>query len=183
MKQIRETSDFVCAKMLSKVSLFRGMFVLEPSIGEGKIIEYLIKQNQGRFHFKITGVELNDERYEKCKSNLLPLINEDPSNDLILYKANFLTFESNILYDAIIACPPFKDNVDLLHIRKMYEMLRCDGILVSLTSPYWITNNESHQIEFRNWLKDIDYQFELLPDNTFMEKGKNVPTGIITING
>lgn len=53
--------------------------------------------------------------------------------------------------------------------------------MVSLTSPYWITNNESHQIEFREWLEDKNYQLEILPDNSFVEKDKTVPTAIITI--
>jgi hypothetical protein len=63
----------------------------------------------------------------------------------------------------------------------MYECLERKGILVSLTTPYWVINNEPHQIMFREWLKDKEYYFKMLPDNSFIEKEKTVPTGIIKI--
>ncbi len=53
--------------------------------------------------------------------------------------------------------------------------------MVTLTSPYWLTNNEPIQVEFRKWLEGKDYYMQMLPDNSFIEKGKSVPTAILKI--
>ncbi|MEO6305085.1 MAG: hypothetical protein ABIP51_18145 [Bacteroidia bacterium] len=97
------------------------------------------------------------------------------------FNADFLLWETDKKYDRIIACPPFKNNIDLMHIKKMYGLLKHKGIMVTLTSPNWILNNEEHQVEFRQWLKNKNYSMEMLPDNSYMEKGKTVPTIIFKI--
>jgi hypothetical protein len=63
----------------------------------------------------------------------------------------------------------------------MYELLERKGIMVTLTSPNWVLNNEPHQVQFREWLIDKNYSMTMLPDNSFMEKGKTVPTMILKI--
>jgi len=181
MKQIRETPDLVCKKLISKLPITDGSKILEPSIGEGKIIEYLLK-HYTMGGLDIHGLELNKERMVRASDVLYPYRNvrgikiNIQQGDFMEYKAPHKN-----LFDIVIACPPFKAGADLRHIGRMYEMLKYKGMMASLTSPYWITNNEPLQIEFRKWLVGKDYQFELLPDNTFIEKDKNQPTGILTI--
>ena len=63
----------------------------------------------------------------------------------------------------------------------MYGLLKIGGILVSLTSPLWITNNEEHQVKFREWLADKDYSMKMLPENSYIEDYKSVPTMMIKI--
>ena len=181
MKQIRETSDFVCKKLIEKLPITDGSKILEPSIGEGKIIKYLL-DHYTMGGLDIHGLELNKERVFTASDNLYPY-RDVRGIKVNIQQGDFLDYKPNLTkpFDVIIACPPFKGNIDLRHIGKMYEMLKYKGMMASLTSPYWMTNNEPLQVEFRNWLKDKNYQFELLPDNTFVEKEKNVPTGIITI--
>ncbi len=60
--------------------------------------------------------------------------------------------------------------------------IKDDGILVTLCSPYWVTNNDPHQIEFRTWLSDKKYYMSMLPDNSFIEHHKSVPTALLVIN-
>ena len=143
--------------------------ILEPSAGEGKILDVL--RDEYNFQgLEIDAVELNKEKYEILKSKGYNAYHED-----------FLKFTPTRLYDRIIACPPFKGNVDVEHIQKMYTHLDRKGILVTLTSPNWVNNNDPHQVAFREWLAGKEYYARMLTDNSFMEKGKSVPTMILKI--
>lgn len=145
--------------------------LLEPSAGEGNLIQPLHRRIEflGRRH--ITAIELNKEKYEKLKSKGYTAIHGD-FLDLVFVDQKFRR---------ILAAPPFINNIDLQHIQKMYSLLEYNGIMVTLTSPYWMTNNESHQVAFREWLKETKHRLEMVPDNTFIEKGKTVPTAILII--
>jgi SAM-dependent methyltransferase len=185
MKQIRETSDFVCKKIIDKVRLFDYMRILEPSCGDGKILQYLY-ENYPTHDNQNFCIELNKERIENAQQNLSSIKSNFFSfqqADFLVWGHKYLQNEEGVKFNLILACPPFKNNVDLEHIKLMYELLSGNGVgqLVTLTSPYWITNNESHQVEFRKWLEDKNYSLEILPDNSFMEKDKSVPTAILTI--
>ncbi len=188
MDTIRETSDFVCQKLISKLPITDNIRLLEPSCGDGKILKYLIE------HYKLVDldvvcVELNKERLSAAASALEGNV-PNSFNDFAFYQEDFLRWNDinhreNVVklkpFDCIIACPPFKNNIDLEHIKLMYDLLKKKGMMATLTSPFWITNNEAHQVEFRKWLADKEYELEILPDNSFMEKGKSVPTAILTI--
>jgi hypothetical protein len=200
MKTQRETPDFVCQKLISKLPITDRIRIIEPSIGEGKIIHYLF-DNYNLGGVTVVGIELNKERITKAGQNLTDEFLNSPKqrhvqerNNLYLYQEDFLKNSFSLLknpdrkilntsmpFDVAIACPPFKNNLDLAHIQLMYDSLKHKGMMASLTSPYWMTNNEPHQIEFRKWLESKDYQLEMLPDNTFIERDKTVPTAIITI--
>lgn len=176
MKQVRETSDDVCRIMLYMLNLNDDMNVLEPSAGTGKIIVHI----ETKYLFKGVNfdlVELNKEKF--CHLETLAVGKPNWN----VFNADFLKFEPKKQYDRIIAAPPFKANVDVLHIQKMFTHLEKRGIMVSLTSPYWLINNEPHQTAFREWLtlNDKEYFLRMLPDNSFIEKGRGVPTAILQI--
>lgn len=175
MEFIRETSDAVADEMIDWLDLNakKKQWILEPSAGKGNIVDRI------NFHypdnrFEIDCVELNRSKYEILLSK-----------GYNAYHCDFLNFkqvEPKVkIYDRIIACPPFNNNVDLNHIMSMYDFLGYEGYVVSLTSPLWITNNEPKHIAFREWLKGKDYMMKMLPDNSFMEKGRSVPTMMIKI--
>ena len=155
--------------LINKAGIEEGNSILEPSAGEGRIIDRLY-QTHSFSNLSIDCIELNREKVAVLQSKKYNAV-----------QADFLTHPIEKEYERIIACPPFKKNIDLLHIRKMYHCLKRKGIMVSLTSPYWLTNNEAHQVEFREWLKDKEYYLQMLPDNSFMERGATVPTGVLKI--
>jgi SAM-dependent methyltransferase len=169
-KYIRETSSEVAKLLVSQAgALYNSHWILEPSAGKGKVAD-LIKSIIGEDTSRLTCVELNKE--------LVDVLKEKGYKP---YHGDFLNFKPDQQYDKIIACPPFIRNVDCNHIIKMYEVLKPGGILVSLTSPLWMIHNEEHQVKFREFLKEKDYWIKMLPDNSFMEKEKTVPTAIIKI--
>lgn len=174
----RETPNELADKLIEMSGLSDGMRLLEPSCGNGKILTRL----RNNFEFKnlyIIAVELNKElaqqAFEIKGENNLPFTNG-------IIHADFLKHDfGEQKFDRIIAAPPFKNNIDVVHITKMYELLAKKGVMVSLTTPFWLTNNETHQVEFRKFLEGKDYYLKMLPDNTFMEKGKTVPTATLKI--
>jgi len=178
MKTNRETPRWLSNKMWSIIVdhvrelIDTNIKVLEPSAGEGGLLKPSWMAESLFNKADITCVELNKEKCEKLKQN---------EKHLNVIHADFLNYDFSDTYDVIIAAPPFNNNIDVEHIQKMYSLLNEYGIIVTLTTPYWMTNNESHQVEFREWLKEIDHKIEMLPDMTFIEKSKTVPTAILII--
>lgn len=167
---MRDTSAFVAKKLIDKVRVdldLPNLPILEPSAGIGFLADAIKDAFPSA---AIDCVELNKEKFDILKTKFPNAIHGD-----------FLKVELLRKYYLIIAAPPFKGNVDLTHIMKMYDSLYHNGTLVSLTSPYWLTNNEPLQVEFREWLKDKKHTLEILPDMSFSERGKTVPTAIIEI--
>lgn len=172
MKTSRETPSWLVDKMWHIVQdhvvqlPMMKFTLLEPSAGEGNLLNHFLNNK-----YDVTTVELNVEKCKKLKKY-------SDTN----YHGDFLQLEFNInTFDVVLAAPPFNNNIDVVHIQKMYDVLKRDGIIVTLTSPYWVTNNESHQVKFREWLKDKSHKMIMLPDMTFVEKKKTVPTAILVI--
>lgn len=172
-KTQRDTPNWL-AKKIGKMCLNQHLVdltqvnILEPSAGTGKLLEYLPKNMYCKL--QIVCVELNED---KCK-----ILKEKGFHTI---HGNFLAHKFDKTFDLVVAAPPFKNNIDLLHITKMYSLLNPGGMIVTLTTPYWTVNNEIHQVEFREFLKDKQHLMEMLPDNTFMEKRKTVSTALLTI--
>jgi len=173
MKKQRETpqwlADKIVQRMIQGLTNFGHTRILEPSAGEGVLIDALFRYKP-MADVSVDCIELNEEKYNKLMSK-----------GYNAYRADFLNWISHRKYDAIIAAPPFINNSDVFHIQKMYDHLDDLGVIITLTTPFWTVNNETHQTEFREWLKDKNYEMTMLPDNTFIEKGKTVPTAILTI--
>lgn len=152
---------------MKNITLKEGDRVLEPSAGYGLLADGIISYNS---KIQLDCVELN----ETCKT----VLKEKGYN---VVGSDFLLFKSNYQYDYIIAAPNFRNNIDCKHVMKMYEHLKPNGIISSITSPYWMTGDSELQIEFRNWLANKKYEIQMLPDNTFIEDYKTVPTITIKI--
>jgi len=173
MKTQRITPDWLAEKFaldcINEYTInLKSVNILEPSAGTGILVDKL--DHNLLSNLDITCVELNKENCEVLKSKGYNTIHGD-----------FLKTIFSSKFDIILAAPPFIGNIDITHIQKMYELLAKDGTLITLTTPYWTINNEVHQVQFREFLKGKNHSLEMLPDNTFMEKGKTIPTAILTM--
>ena len=177
---MRDTTDFVAESLLTFNSVeynpLQDYLVLEPSAGTGFLanyIKYFFKERimqSLKNSLTINCIELNKDKFDILSKDFPKAIHGD-----------FLKLDIQRKYDLIIAAPPFKGNTDLEHIMKMYDLLEDYGEIISLTTPYWFTNNEPLQVKFREWLNDKPHKIKMLPDMTFSERGKSVPTAIINI--
>ncbi|MDG1950314.1 MAG: hypothetical protein P8J32_05885 [bacterium] len=102
-----------------------GSRILEPSAGHGVLADGVKEKFQ---QCNIDCVELN----QSCRTTL-------KRKGYNLVGADFFRFEAETLYDHIIACPNFRDNIDCKHIMHMYDQLAVGGTISSLTSPFWMT--------------------------------------------
>lgn len=183
MKTNRTTPQWLVDKMWYMITNDYGVIcddnlnLLEPSAGEGN----LLKVSEDHFAYEmngidVTAIELNLEKYVDLKSFV-----ENKFTKSTVIHCDFMSAIFPYEFSVVLAAPPFNNNVDVEHIQKMYRALKPGGFLVSLTTPFWLTNNEPHQVAFREFLKDKEHTVEMLPDMTFVEKGKTVPTSIIKI--
>ena len=168
-KTIRKTSIDVVNELLQECDMDSGISILEPSAGSGDLVNGILLLYPF-LDLDIDCIELNKEKREQLISKGFNVVGED-----------FMKFTTDKEYDLIIACPTFKDNVDVEHIIHMYRFLKIGGSLVSLTSPHWTTKNSERQTNFRSWLMDKDYKLKMLKDCSFVENYKTQPTMLIKI--
>lgn len=167
MKTKRETTQPVIDQFMQVADIKNGHKVLEPSAGVGLLADGILKHNS---NIKLDCIELNSE----CKKTL-----KDKGLNVIW--SNFLDFKPKYLYDRVIGAPNFRGNIDCEHVIKMYDCVKKGGKVISIMSPYWMTGNSELQIKFRKWLADKSYKITMLPDNSYMEGGKTVPTILIIL--
>lgn len=164
------TPSFLANHMAQLIRYEDNMRILEPSAGQGALVEALLN-NWRLTPSQIDCIELMPQNRDILKQKGYTIIAED-----------FLTYESNNLYDAIIANPPFANNQDIAHIEKMYRMLKKGGTLITLSSKHWTFASNSKETKFRNWLKEVNAVTEEVPAGTFKESGTNIPTIMICID-
>lgn len=90
---------------------------------------------------------------------------------------DFIQYQSEPIYDAIIMNPPFSDEQN--HIKHAYDLLKDGGTLISISSPHWTFANDRKSVAFREWLEDETYFTEDLKSGTFEMTG--VASKIIVI--
>lgn len=174
MKTQRETKSNIVKEMIPFIDekLTINSTILEPSAGSGNLVKgILFLTGKEIFKNSFYCVELNQEK--------LQILRESGFDARL---GDFLSLNLHKQFDMVVACPPFKNNVDVLHIAKMYKDLKKGGRIVTLTSPKWITGNEDHQSDFRQFLNDKNYFIKMLPDYSFVEKHKTIPTAILVID-
>ena len=167
---IRTTSSHVVDQMMKFVGIKVGDSILEPSAGYGDLLDHMLFGSYLRHLNSIDCVELNARRRETLKSKGYNVVG-----------SNFLEFQSDKLYDWVIAAPNSVKSVDIDHVLQMYRFTKLGGTIVSLMDPIWMIENEDKHIKFRTWLEDKMYKIVMLEDKSFIEKFKTRPTIIIVI--
>lgn len=143
--------------------------ILEPSAGQGAIIKAIHDATE----------LITVHCYEPMEVNKLILSKMEGVKWL---GEDFLQADPKKHYDRIIANPPFTKNQDIDHILKMYSVLKPGGIMVALSSPSWTFGSQRKQIEFRQWLTEVDAHIEEIPVDTFKESGTSIRTMLVKIS-
>ncbi|EXG87801.1 hypothetical protein K413DRAFT_4702 [Clostridium sp. ASBs410] len=158
---INFTPSEVAQRLVELARITEGAKVLEPSAGIAAIADEMRK---------IT----NDIDVVEQMSTFRELL---LLKDYNLVGDDFLQYQSEPIYDAIIMNPPFSDEQN--HIKHAYDLLKDGGTLVSISSPHWTFANDKKSIEFRQWLENETYFTEDLKSGTFEMTG--VASKIIVI--
>lgn len=158
---INFTPSAVAEQLIAYAKINEKSKVLEPSAGIGNIADG-IKQYTNN-------IDVCEQMYHF--SELLKLKGYN------VVGSDFLQYETNIKYDAIIMNPPFSDEIN--HIKHAFELLEDGGMLVSITSPHWTFANDKKSVNFREGLENETYFTNDLKSGTFEMTG--VTSKIIVI--
>jgi type I restriction-modification system DNA methylase subunit len=142
--------------------------ILEPSAGNGALVKALNRYLPGKLV----------QCYELMPVNRIQL---EQIPTVILLGEDFLKSSLEFKYDRIIANPPFSKNQDIEHIKRMYDLLRPGGRLVTIASTHWTFANGKKETAFREWLEQVNASIEELPRDTFKESGTTVGATLILI--
>jgi type I restriction-modification system DNA methylase subunit len=172
--QFFATPDDVADRMveLAEIDENAGQWILEPSAGQGSIINAINRKYP----------DLNVDYFELMDVNRTFLEKIPTARHL---GDDFLAVDwksGPTLFDRIIANPPFSKNQDIDHIRKMYECLNDGGRIVTIASTHWQISNNKKETEFRNWLEEINAEIHEIPKGTFKESGTMVSSVLIVID-
>lgn len=144
--------------------------ILEPSAGQGALVKALLRIESYR---QIDCCELMPTNQTfLSKINEVNLIGDD-----------FLKLgdEYNNYYDRIIANPPFSNNQDIDHVKKMYECLKPGGRMVTITSKHWELSCNRKETDFRDWLEEVDAEVYEIENGSFKSSGTMVGGYIVII--
>jgi len=143
--------------------------ILEPSAGQGAIIKEINKV-----------CEVVPDCFELMDINRNVLANSGAKFNLIGF--DFLEVPKSKKWSKIIANPPFTKNQDIDHVNKMYNSLSNGGRIVSIMSTSWTTGNQKKQVQFREFLENVNAEVLDIPQGTFKESGTMVGGKIVIID-
>jgi 16S rRNA G1207 methylase RsmC len=129
--------------------------VLEPSAGIGNIADKVREVTKD-----IDVIEL--------MSSFREILNLKGYN---LIGSDFMEYDIDRRYDAVIMNPPFSNNKDIEHLKHAYGFVKAGGVLVSITSPHWTFAGDKKSKEFREWIETQNYFSEPLESGTFEATG------------
>ena len=136
-------------KLIEYARIDEKSVVLEPSAGIGNIADMVKNITQH--------VDVVEKVYDFC--DLLKL------KGYSLVGSDFMEYNPEKKYDAIIANPPFSEEQE--HIRHMYDLLSDNGTIVTVCSPHWTFANDKKSIAFREWLDEKTYYVKDVPSGVF----------------
>jgi len=152
--------DWVVADLTGgRVGGLSGLRVLEPSCGDGRIMDALRKAGA-----IASGVEIDRDRAMACKAKGYGIIH-----------GNFLEVMPNpdLIFDLVVMNPPFYGRHYAKHVRHAMRFLKPGGKLIAILPA---TARYDHGI-----LDDMRPEWHDLPVGSFAESGTNVCTTIATI--
>ena len=162
--QFFRTPKAVAMKLVAMAEIKGRMSVLEPSAGDGAIVEAIHTTE-----IIPDAVELNAKNKGKLDNMCLSVRIGD-----------FLSINPGF-YDRMIGNPPFCKQQDVDHVLHMYRYLKPGGILVSVMSPSWRFRENKKSVEFRQFIADRAAEVIDLPEGTFKESGTMVRACIVKI--
>lgn len=145
--QFYATPQKLAKKLVGYANIQETETILEPSAGRASILEAI----------NSLGLKLTIHCCELMEDNREILLKRMKELKFNLVGDDFLLYEPKVSYDKIIANPPFTNNQDIRHIRKMYDLLNDCGQVVSISSTSWIQTLGKESTAFRRWLDDDGY--------------------------
>lgn len=162
-----DTPDELAECVIDRAWIKRGMSILEPSAGIGRLAN-----RAAVLGGLVDCFELDPKRVKILQQGELKLVE----------CADFMTVPARALYHRVIMNPPFAKGADIAHVRHAFDFLQPGGRLVAIMSPGFTFRQEQKFSEFREWAEGQGADIEHLPEGAFQESGTNVRTLLLTID-
>lgn len=170
-----QTPSPLVQQLLEVAEVKEGDLVVEPSAGEGRIVEQLLEKG-----CRVCAVERDDARRSQLQKSFA-------SNGRCSIPAvqDFLDLEiGGFQADAVVMNPPFTkcgkgDHLD--HVLHALNLLGSGGTLVSVlpSSVMWRQDKRHHL--FRETIAKMDSEIINLPEDAFKSEGTSVRTVILKV--
>ena len=151
--------------LLAGVDPGQGKRVLEPSAGSGRIADAIRASGN-----TAVCVEVSPRLAE-----LLRLKGHDVTQE------DFLKWETDERFDAVVMNPPFERGQDALHVRHAYELLKPGGTLAAIVGEGLFFRKDKTATAFRAWLEPMRPTVEKLPSGTFTMSGTEVASRLVVV--
>jgi|APSaa5957512535_1039671.scaffolds.fasta_scaffold06662_4 hypothetical protein len=158
------TPKNVVLQLIDAAELEDGMSILEPSAGQGNILDLL------NGDYKITCGELFLGNRKILEEKGYKVEFDD-----------FMEFVTAYKFDRVIMNPPFEHQADIDHVLHAFSMLQKGGKLVSIMSRSVLHRENKKTVQFREFLEKHGYWLEL-PEDSFKESGTGVHTVIVVMH-
>jgi len=166
--QFYSTPSELAEKLVYYADLKNHDTILEPSAGQGAIVEHINK------HCSVV-----PDCFELMEVNKIILNKTDLKFELV--GDDFLKSDSKE-YSKIIANPPFSKNQDITHVYKMFDKLNRGGKIVTIMSKHWQNSTNKKETEFRNWLEELEAEVVEINAGEFKDSGTSFATVIVLID-
>ncbi len=159
------TPTHLAEHMVDLADIHKGMTVLEPSAGSGRIADAILS-----------------------KSSTHPAVIEQSSMlaDLLekkghqVERGDFLEHKGE--YDRIVMNPPFENGQDITHVQHAYDLLKPGGRIVAIMGEGPFFRSDKQATGFREWLDENGGTSEKLPEGTFKESNTGTNTRLVVID-
>ena len=161
-------------KMVAMADISPTSVILEPSAGQGAIVDEILKvTTDGNMVCICEKMPINRDILMKKYDGKVEFLRVEDDD--------FLNHPDEVKYDSIIANPPFSKNQDIEHIQKMYTLLQEGGTLVAISSTHWEHSQNNKERAFKQWLDVVGAYQEDIPAGAFKESGTSIATKLIMI--
>lgn len=170
--QYYPTPHHLCNVMVDLADIESDDRILEPSAGRGAII--------GAIHDRHSEISVDCYEIDEFNRSFL----EKRSGNINILGKDFIAEAGDKeIYDVIIANPPFAKKQDIIHVKKMYGLLKRGGRMVVIMAAGWTFASDRLSSEFREFL-ETDPQTYVQTDidsGQFKSSGTMVRTVMLTI--
>ena len=168
------TPAVIVDRMIELADIGPNQIILEPSAGQGAIVEKIIP---------LLGNQL--ARLVICENlpENIQVLNEKGYGSLGDFFNYFMMCDrGNVRFDRILMNPPFEKQSDIDHVTAAYGLLAPGGALVTIMSAGVLFRENKKTVEFRDNIMEQNVTYlDRLPAGAFKESGTMVNTILLRL--
>lgn len=173
--QFFETPEPLAEELVAAAEIQNEHRVLEPSAGRGRIVRAILRAVP---KCAVYAVEIDVDNIHKTKP---PFAHVVIPLDFMTWNGYVPRESSPVLFDRVVANPPFAKRQDVDHVTRAFSMLRPGGRLVSVVSGSALRRIDKKGEAFKALVERCGRSYDL-PEGTFRESGTIVRASVVVLD-